>query len=167
MSTLFSRFLTHPERGNETSHRPIAARADSVRGDPPRSGGRAYIEPIGPSPQAKLSVERSISHRLSPAWENCKGGTPFARFFSPFLAGQEMEPPEASRKDLYKLPSVYKNPHGSLRGGTLFFTAKIPPGSSAPPPRRPVPGSSASGFALRRFCRWQPRGSGWRPHGWR
>jgi len=62
----------------------------------------AEREPVARSPHAMLSVERSIQYRLSLAWENRKGGTPFARFFPPFLAGQEMEPPEANN-DLYKL----------------------------------------------------------------
>ena len=90
------------ERGNETGCMPIAAASDSVRGDPPRSGGRAYLEPVARSPHAVLTVERSNQHSLSLAWENCKGGTPFARFFPPFLAGQEMEPPEAPQEVLYK-----------------------------------------------------------------
>ena len=91
-----------PERGNETAQRQVAAASDSVRGDPPRSGGRAYLEPVASRPHTKVSVERSILHSLPLAWENRKGGTPFARFFPPFLAGQEMEPPEASQEDLYK-----------------------------------------------------------------
>ena len=83
------------ERGNETGLKPTAAASDSVRGDPPRSGGRAYLEPVASRPHTVLTVERSNLHKAPLAWENCKGGTPFARFFPPFLAGQEMEPPEA------------------------------------------------------------------------
>ena len=60
-----------PERGNETAHRPTAATRELV----------------ARSPHTKIPVERSISHRLSLAWENRKGGTPFARFFPLFLAG--------------------------------------------------------------------------------
>ena len=77
----------HPERGNETACTPKAAASEPV-------ASRSHTEP---------AVERSNQYSLSLAWENRKGGTPFARFFPPFLAGQEMEPPEASRKDLYKL----------------------------------------------------------------
>ena len=76
-----------PERGNETGCASTAATRELV----------------ARSPHTEFAVERSILHCLPPAWENRKGGTPFARFFPPFLAGQEMEPPEASRKDLYKL----------------------------------------------------------------
>ena len=85
--SLYRRALDRtPERGNETAHRPTAATR----------------EPVARSPHTKLSVERSFLHRLSPAWENRKGGTHFARFFPLFLAGQEIEPPEANN-DLYKL----------------------------------------------------------------
>ena len=55
------------------------------------SGGRAYIELVARSPHTEFAVERLILYCLPLAWENRKGGTPFARFFSPFLAGQEME----------------------------------------------------------------------------
>ena len=104
------------ERGNETGLKPTAAERDSVRGDPPRSGGRAYIKPVARSPHTAFPVERSILHCLPLAWENRKGGTPFARFFPLFLAGQEIEntrpllsqrvpsrgiePPEASQDNL-------------------------------------------------------------------
>ena len=74
-------------RGNETGYASTSARAELV----------------GPSPHTTPAVERSILRCFPLAWENRKGGTPFARFFPPFLAGQEMEPPEASRKDLDKL----------------------------------------------------------------
>ena len=74
--SLYRRALDRtPERGNETAHRPTAAERELV----------------ARSPHAKRSVERSILCRLPLAWETCKGGTPFARFFPPFLAGQEME----------------------------------------------------------------------------
>ena len=109
-------FVGTLERGNETGCMPIAARA----------------EPVGPSPHTAPAFERSILDCLSSAWENCKGGTPFARFFPPFLAGQEMEdarppltrrvpshgmePPEAN-DDLYKLQFADKQkPPPSTRG---------------------------------------------------
>ena len=62
----------------------------------------AASEQVTSRPHTAFPVERSILCRLPLAWENCKGGTPFARFFPLFLAGQEMEPPEANN-DLYKL----------------------------------------------------------------
>ena len=88
--TFFRRALERtPKRGNETTRRPTAARA----------------EPVGPSPHTAPAVERSILCRLPLEWENRKGGIPFARFFPLFLAGQEMEPPEANN-NLYKLQFI-------------------------------------------------------------
>ena len=92
-------FVGTLERGNETGCMPIAARA----------------EPVGPSPHTAPAFERSILDCLSSVWENCKGGTPFARFFPPFLAGQEMEPPEAN-DDLDKLQSVGDSTERKRRG---------------------------------------------------
>ena len=80
------------ERGNETGCMPIAAASEQVTS----------------RPHTAFPVERSILCRLPLAWENCKGGTPFARFFPLFLAGQEIEPPEASWKGPDKLLSVEK-----------------------------------------------------------
>ena len=105
-----------PERGNETACATNAAERELV----------------ARSPHTNVTVERSILNSLSLAWENCKGGTPFARFFPPFLAGQEMEnarppltrrvpshgmgPPEAN-DDLYKLQFADKQkPPPSTRG---------------------------------------------------
>ena len=46
----------------------------------------ARVHRAGSEPSAeKLPVERSILYGLPLAWENCKGGTPFARFFPLFL----------------------------------------------------------------------------------
>ena len=69
------------ERGNETGKRPTAAERETV----------------ARSPHTAFPVERSILSCLPLAWENRKGGTPFARFFPLFLAGQEMEPSETKR----------------------------------------------------------------------
>ena len=85
--TFFRRALGRTlERGNETAHRPTAAAS----------------EPVASRPHTEPAVECSNQYSLSLAWENRKGGTPFARFFPLFLAGQEIEPPEANN-DLYKL----------------------------------------------------------------
>ena len=77
------------ERGNETSLKPTAAERELV----------------ARSPHTVLTVERSNLHKAPLAWENCKGGTPFSRFFPLFLAGQEIEPPEANNA-LYRLQSI-------------------------------------------------------------
>ena len=56
-------------RGNETGYASTSARAELV----------------GPSPHTTPAVERSILRCFPLAWENRKGGTPFARFFPLFL----------------------------------------------------------------------------------
>ena len=66
-----SRLRRHPERGNETAQKPTAATRELV----------------ARSPHNAFPVERPILYCLSLAWENRKGGTPFARFFPLFLAG--------------------------------------------------------------------------------
>ena len=91
-----------PERGNETACTPKAAAS----------------EPVASRPHTNVTVERSILRCFPLAWENRKGGTPFARFFPPFLAGQEMEPPEAFRKHRHKLQ--YVNTAVSVAFDSLF-----------------------------------------------
>ena len=81
-----------PECGNETAYRSVAAAS----------------EPVASRPHTAFPVERSILHCLPLAWENRKGGTPFVRFFPPFLAGQEMEPSETS-KEHYKLQLISRS----------------------------------------------------------
>ena len=84
------------ERGIETGYASTAAASDSVRGDPPRSGGHAYIEPVASRPQASCqSSARSctVSH-----WRGriAKGEPPLPGSFPCFLPEQETGPSETN-----------------------------------------------------------------------
>ena len=80
-----------PSVGTKRRKDRLRRRAIPCDGTRRVSGGRAYIELVARSPHTEFAVERLILYCLPLAWENRKGGTPFARFFPPFLAGQEME----------------------------------------------------------------------------
>ena len=95
-----------PSVGTKRRKRRQRRRAIPCDGTCRVSGGRAYIELVARSPHTEFAVERSILHCLPPAWENRKGGTPFARFFSLFLAGTRNRAAGGIPQHLDKLESA-------------------------------------------------------------